>query len=140
MKTFAFFGIIFFWSGCYLHAEEDRYTFASLAKYINVEEKGDSVFIHYQTGAGMHGPRIVRTQVRGPIAYANDGSEKRVLFEYYFIEDVPHSTRAMETITITWQVTKADWSLWKKDKEFYVIHENDAPLSQEDIDLIKKQW
>ena len=140
MKKLVFLLLIFFWSCPYISAQETLQSFDSLSKSIQVDDKGDWVYVHLQTFAGMKGPRIVRSQVRGPQPYTGDEREKRVVFEYFFIQDVPHSLRSGESVTVTWKVMKADWTSWNKNKQLYVSKQNDVSLTQEEIDLIKSQW
>jgi hypothetical protein len=140
MKTFLLLSLFLLLPVASVHAQEALQPYESLSKSIQVEDQGDWILIHLQTMAGMKGPRIIRTQVRGPQPYTGDEREKRVVFEYFFIQDLPHSLRTGESVIITWKVMKTDWTAWNKNKQLYVLKQNDVSLTQEEIDLIKNQW
>jgi len=112
--------------------------FDSVKERISVQQSGDWTYVHFQTGA-MKGPRIVRAEVQGPQAYTGDEREKRVVFQYYFIQDMPHSFRTMDRVEVTWKVMTQDWTKWQ-GLQMYIAAEHNVALTQEDIDLIKSNW
>jgi hypothetical protein len=119
-------------------AQASLTSFDSLKDRIRVEQIGDSTYIHFETGA-MKGPRITRTEVQGPMAYTGDERERQVVFEYYFIQDLPHSFKTMDRVEVTWKVMTQDWNKWQS-LQMYIEDQHNIALTQEDIDLIKSKW